>query len=77
MGNHVFERLIPLREVSHLAGISGREVYRRIRESNAPRQFPAPVKLGRISRWRLSEVQDWIARQGPVASSANGHGHRA
>ncbi|MDA0854377.1 MAG: AlpA family phage regulatory protein, partial [Proteobacteria bacterium] len=26
-------------------------------------QFPQPIKIGRSSRWRSSDVEDWIQRQ--------------
>lgn len=34
-------------------------IYRRVKA----REFPAPIKLGRMIGWVESEVDDWIAKQ--------------
>ena len=52
------ERLIKLEEVVEMCSISRSEIYRQV----ADERFPSPVKVGvRAARWRLSEVEAWIA----------------
>ena len=47
-----------LEEVLEMCGISRSELYRQIADDRFPRQ----VKVGlRAVRWRLSEVEEWIA----------------
>jgi len=54
----VRERLIRLEEVLEMCGISRSELYRQIADGRFPRQ----VRVGlRAVRWRLSEVEAWIA----------------
>lgn len=61
------ERLLKYQEVVHLTGYCRANIYNFQKiHSEAPdarRRFPAPVKIGRTSRWRMSDVQAWIARQ--------------
>lgn len=53
-------RLLRLREVLALTGISRSEIYRRM----ANRTFPQAVKLGeRIVAWSAAEVADWVEQQ--------------
>ena len=52
------DRLIRLDEVLEMCGISRSELYRQIADG----RFPRPVKVGlRAVRWRLSEVEAWMA----------------
>ena len=68
MASRINDRLVPLKEVQAMVGLSTSEIYRRIRCRDTSLRFPAPIKLGRVSRWKASELQDWIERQS--ASSA-------
>lgn len=43
---------------AHL-GISRSGVYSLMRSS----QFPAPIKIGRLSRWKRQEVIQWLEEQ--------------
>lgn len=43
--------------ISQLLGCSARHVYR-LADSG---KMPAPVKLGDLTRWRLDEIEAWIA----------------
>jgi excisionase family DNA binding protein len=52
-------RLLPKSEVAKLLGISPRSLYRLVADG----KFPAPIKLGQLSRWRQSDVQQWIVSQ--------------
>lgn len=53
------------RDVAAALKIGERTVWRMVSTS----EFPQPIKIGRLSRWRPSTIQDWIgdreaARQG-------------
>ncbi len=50
------DRLLAIAEVSKSLGLSQSQVYALVRE----RDFPAPIRLGRSSRWRTSTVNAWI-----------------
>lgn len=60
------ERLLPLPEVESRTGFKSSFLYQLIKN----RQFPPPVKIGNASRWRESEVQQWIHAQ--IESSTSG-----
>ena len=52
------DRLIRLRDVAPLVGMSKATIYRKI----ALGQFPRPVGVGSSSvRWRMSEVDSWMS----------------
>ena len=53
------ERLLPLPEVESRSGFKSSFIYQLIKEG----KFPAPIKIGNSSRWRESEVQQWIHDQ--------------
>lgn len=40
-----------------ITGFSAKHIYHLINQN----QFPAPVKIGRASLWRLSEINSWLA----------------
>ena len=39
-----------------ITGFSAKHIYHLINQN----QFPAPVKIGRASLWRLSEINSWL-----------------
>lgn len=39
-----------------ITGFSAKHIYHLINEG----KFPAPVKIGRASLWRLSEINSWL-----------------
>ena len=49
------ERFLTLKEVRARYGVSHGTIYGRIKAG----EFPAPLKFGKSSRWRLSELADW------------------
>lgn len=56
------DRFLRLGEVENATGFKRTKIYSLIREG----QFPSPVRLmgsKRASRWRLSEVGEWIDQQ--------------
>lgn len=65
------ERFLTLKEVRARYGISHGTVYGRIKAG----EFPAPLKFGKSSRWRLSELLAWersLPRGGAPRESARG-----
>lgn len=58
--------LIDVKSVEKMLSISRRTIYERVQEG----KFPAPIRLSsRCSRWRFSDVRDWIAQQATGASA--------
>lgn len=51
------ERFLSLKEVRARYGICAATIYSRIQAG----AFPPPLKLGKSSRWRLSELLSWEA----------------
>lgn len=65
--NQQLERIIPIREVMHLTGLSKSTIYLYINRG----EFPSAVRLGaRRVGWRESEVQAWLRAR--VLESRNG-----
>lgn len=55
------ESLLRLRQVCMVTGLSKSSVYAMLKEA----RFPEPIRLGkRCTRWRMSDVQGWIAKAG-------------
>lgn len=52
------DRLITLPELARLLGLSRATIYRQIAADPA---FPKPVKIGRVTRFRESDAQGFIA----------------
>lgn len=50
------ERLIPLDEVESITGFKSSYIYSKIQKG----EFPQPVKIGTASRWKFSEIQNWV-----------------
>ena len=65
------ERLLSLREVERLTGLRSSAIYLRVSRG----EFPQPLRISsRCSRWKESEVAEWIAALprgvGPRAGAA-------
>jgi predicted DNA-binding transcriptional regulator AlpA len=58
--------LIMADEVAHLVSISTRTLWRLVSAG----QFPRPVQVGRSTRWRVADVEDWICRRSTEQSNA-------
>jgi prophage regulatory protein len=52
-------KFLNFKQVSDRIGLSRSPLYRRIRAGT----FPKPVKLGAMSRWVESEINDWMTAQ--------------
>ena len=55
--------LLDIREVSKLLGVSTRAIWGWADEG----KFPAPLELGRLRRWRLVDVEAFLAKGGSHA----------
>lgn len=52
------ERLLTVREVSSIAGVSRSTIYTGMNEG----RFPRSIKVGKKSvRWRASDIEKWLA----------------
>ncbi|MDE1988846.1 MAG: AlpA family phage regulatory protein [Betaproteobacteria bacterium] len=54
-----WERLLPIEEVTEMVKISRSKIYQMKQDG----KFPAPLKVGRASRWRLSNILAWVSSQ--------------
>lgn len=52
------DRLLTFDQVSERAGMKRTAIYAAIQA----RTFPAPLKIGKLSRWLESDIDAWIAR---------------
>ena len=52
-------KLLTIQEVIKIVGIKKTTLYNLIKEG----KFPQQIKIGHLSRWRLSDIQDWIDNQ--------------
>ncbi|MEG5712464.1 AlpA family phage regulatory protein [Enterobacter hormaechei] len=50
------DQLVDMAFITHFTGMTDKWFYRLISEN----VFPAPIKLGRSSRWRKSQVEAWL-----------------
>ena len=51
------ERLLDVRGVAERLGVGVRMVWKLVSQG----RMPAPLKLGRLSRWRAAAIDAWIA----------------
>ena len=50
------DQLVDMIFITTFCGVSGKWIYRQIQLGH----FPGPIKLGRSSRWRKSEIEEWM-----------------
>lgn len=60
------DQLVDMRFITKLTGLTDKWFYKLIKDG----QFPKPIKLGRSSRWKQSEVEDWLLQR--IAVSRGG-----
>ena len=53
------ERIIRLPQVKEMVGLGTTAIYGKMKTG----EFPKQIKLGRLSGWVESEIQDWISKQ--------------
>ena len=49
-------KLLTIKDVVNIVGFKTSTIYKFIKTKN----FPRPVKIGRSSRWRISDVNKWL-----------------
>ncbi|WP_375737718.1 helix-turn-helix transcriptional regulator [Pseudomonas boanensis] len=59
MNQKPLDRLIKIEEVMAQVGMGKTKIYEMLQFE----EFPAPIKLGRYSRWSQIEIQNWIEEQ--------------
>ena len=63
--NHVLEPvMITARQLAILLQVSTRQVWRMLSAGRVPQ----PVRVGGIVRWRMAEVENWIAEGCPPST---------
>ena len=50
------EQLLTLKEVVEIVGFKKSTIYKFIQKN----KFPSPLKIGKSSRWKLSDIRKWI-----------------
>jgi len=50
------DRLLNIKEVCKIVGLKKSTIYLYIKQN----KFPKAVKIGKLSRWKLSEIRRWI-----------------
>lgn len=50
------DQFVNMAFITHLTGLTDKWFYKLIKDG----EFPAPIKFGRSSRWRQSEVEAWL-----------------
>lgn len=53
------DQLVDMRFITKLTGLTDKWFYKLIKDG----LFPKPIKLGRSSRWKKSEVKDWLLQR--------------
>jgi predicted DNA-binding transcriptional regulator AlpA len=53
------DKLVDMAFITEFSGLSDKWFYKLIQDG----LFPKPIKLGRSSRWRRSEVETWMQQR--------------
>lgn len=53
------DQLVDMRFITKLTGLTDKWFYKMIKDG----LFPRPIKLGRSSRWKKSEVELWLQQR--------------
>ena len=53
------DQLVDMRLITKLTGLTDKWFYKLIKDG----LFPKPIKLGRSSRWKQSEVELWLQQR--------------
>ncbi len=52
-------KLLKMKEVEDMIGFKKDFIFRRLKTG----EFPQPIKFGRLNRWRLSDIENWLRQQ--------------
>ncbi|CAI1016793.1 MULTISPECIES: helix-turn-helix transcriptional regulator [Serratia] len=53
------DKLVDMVFITEFTGLSNKWFYKLIQKG----EFPKPIKLGRSSRWLISEVEQWVQKR--------------
>ncbi|HDS8823664.1 helix-turn-helix transcriptional regulator [Klebsiella quasipneumoniae] len=53
------DQLVDMRFITKLTGLTDKWFYKLIKDG----LFPKPIKLGRCSRWKQSEIEGWLQQR--------------
>jgi len=53
------EKLLTINELANIVGFRKSTIYKFIKKG----KFPKQIKIGKSSRWKLSDIQNWIKNQ--------------
>ena len=53
------DKMVDMAFITHFTGLTDKWFYKLIKDG----EFPKPIKLGRSSRWMLSEVEAWVQQR--------------
>jgi predicted DNA-binding transcriptional regulator AlpA len=53
------DQLVDMRFITQLTGLTDKWFYKLIKDG----LFPKPIKLGRSSRWKQSEIEGWLQQR--------------
>jgi excisionase family DNA binding protein len=61
----IASRLIDVQEVAELLGVCERTVWRRVEDGD----IPQPIYIGRLAKWRLGDIEEFISQKFHEANS--------
>lgn len=50
-------------ELADSLGVTRRYLYKLMKHPDTERRLPKPIKIGRVSLWRVEDVRNWLDRQ--------------
>lgn len=53
------DKMVDMAFITEFTGLSDKWFYKLIQDG----LFPKPIKLGRSSRWLISEVEEWVQKR--------------
>jgi excisionase family DNA binding protein len=59
--------LLDVRELSQRLGVSQRAIWAWVERG----ELPAPIELGRLRRWRLQDIERWLAEKASQVTNTN------
>lgn len=51
------------KDLADRLGVTRRYLYTLLKHPDPARRLPPPIKIGRVTIWRMKDVQDWLTRQ--------------
>lgn len=66
LGDSETPQLLTVHDVAMILRLSARSVWRMCRSG----RLPQPIRLGRATRWKRGDLEDWILAQPPALTAA-------